>query len=66
MTVDPIMDSEESSFELEDQSYTLPMGKEISLADVKSPMIALESDPFVESDMLELNPELGSLNLQYF
>jgi hypothetical protein len=53
MTVDPILDSEESSFELEDQSFSLPLGKEITLGDVKSPMLAID-DAFMDSDMLEL------------
>ena len=73
MTVDPILDSEESSFELEDQTFAIPQGKLITLQDAKkTPHLGDlgngSADPFGDTEqLLDLNtPDLGSLSMQYF
>ncbi len=64
MTVDPILESEESSFECEDQTFALPQGKHITLNDSKETPLLLtgllpsDRDPFVSdphASLLDFN-----------
>ncbi len=68
MTTDPILDSEESSFEIDNQTFSLPLGKQFSMDELKhqNPMLGMHDpmESFVNTDnLLDLN-DLGSL--RYF
>jgi hypothetical protein len=66
MTVDPVHESEESSFEMDDQTFTLPQGKAITLQDMKQssgPMLSVidENDPFPEALDVVSGKDLATL-----
>jgi hypothetical protein len=73
MTSDPILESEDSSFEVEDHTFALPLGKHFCMDEFKqqNPMLGIASahDPvesFVDPDhLLDMN-DLGSLSARYF
>lgn len=71
MTVDPVIESEESSFEMDDQTFTLPQGKAITLQDMKQasgPMLSVidENDPFPESLDVVSGKDLATLSMPYY
>ena len=73
MTSDPILDSEDSSFEVEDHTFTIPLGKQFNMEELKqqNPMLGITTshDPmesFVDPEnLLDMN-DLGSLSARYF
>jgi hypothetical protein len=71
MTMDPVMESEESSFEMDDQTFTLPQGKAITLQDIRQtsgPMLSVidENDPFPEGLDVVTGKDLSTLSMPYF
>jgi hypothetical protein len=73
MTSDPILESEDSSFEVEDHTFALPLGKHFCMDELKqqNPMLGIapsedQVDSFVDPDhLLDMN-DLGSLSARYF